>query len=149
MLLITVIGLLAVSTLSQEPCPPDLPCGGIPRFAEHGNLPGRDEGALLDHLASSFAKSPNHVIYFLIYAGLHSCKDEARLRALRAKKYLVQRRSIPAESIRWRDGGVRPDLSVEIWLLPQGKPLPDPFMTIDSPEVKQRVNCKELRRGKW
>ena len=110
-LIITVIVLSEVSTLSQEPCPPDLPCGGIPRFFEHGNIRWRDERAVLDHLALTFGKSPDHVIYFLIYAGLRSCKDEARLRALRAKKYLVQRHSITGRSIVWRDGGVRPDLS--------------------------------------
>lgn len=150
MLLITVIGLLAVSAVSQERCPPDAPGGGVPRFAEHGNLRWRDERALLDQLASTFVKSPNHVIYFLIYPGLQSCKDEAKLRALRAKKYLVQHHSIPPENISWRAGEFRVDLSVEIWLIPQGKPLPEPFhfMTIPSSELKLHRNCRELRRGR-
>ena len=149
-LLITVIGLLAVSTPSQDPCPVDLPCGGIPRWAEHGNVRWRDERGVLDNLASHFRKSPNHVIHFLVYAGIHSCKDEARLRALRAKKYLVQQHSIPAKSISWRDGGFRPELQVEIWLLPQDRPLPEPstFIRVDPADVKSQRNCREFRRGK-
>jgi hypothetical protein len=149
-LLITVVGLLAVSTPSQEPCPVHLPCGGTPRWAEHGNVRWRDERAKLDSLGSQFRKSPNHVIHFLVYAGIGSCKDEARLRALRAKKYLVQHHSIPSKSISWRDGGFRAELRVEIWLLRQDQPLPEPstFMTIDPAHVKSQRNCREFRRGK-
>lgn len=149
-LLITVIGLLPVSTPGQDPYPVDLPCGGIRRWSEHGNVRWRDERARLDNLASQFRKSPNQVIHFLVYAGMNSCKAEARLRALRAKKYLVQRHSIPAKSISWRDGGFLPDLRVEIWLLRQDQPLPEPatFMTIDPADVKSQRNCREFRRAK-
>ena len=141
-LCITVIGLLAGGTPSQEPRPVD----GSPRWSEHGNVRWRDERLLLDNLASQFRKSRNQLIYFLVYAGAGSCKDEARLRALRAKKYLVQHHSIPPRSIRWRDGGFRPELSFEIWLLRQGQPLPEPstFLTIDPAAVKSPRNCKHL-----
>jgi hypothetical protein len=150
-LLITVIGLLATSTPSQEPCPVDNPCDGIPRWSEHGNVRWRDERARLDNLASQFRKSPNHVIYSLVYAGMRSCKDEARLRALRAKKYLVQHHSISPKSISWRDGGFLPELSFQIWLLRHDQPLPEPStsMTIDPAAVKSQRSCMEYRRGKW
>jgi len=148
--LITLIALLAVTTWSQERCPVDNPCGGIPRWSEHGDIRWPDEQARLDNLASQFRRSPTHVIHFLVYAGLHSCKGEARLRALRAKKYLVQHHGIPPKSISWRDGGFLPELSFEIWFLPQDRPLPEPvtFMTIDPAAVKSQRNCREYRRGK-
>src|SRR5262245_21744819 len=125
-ILFIVIAFLTTSGKGQEPCPPDLPCGGIPRFMEHGNVRWRDERAVLDHLADSFRRSSDQVIYFLIYAGQSSCKDEARLRAMRAKKYLVQHHKIPQADIVWRNGGFRTDLSVQIWLLPKDRPLPEP-----------------------
>ena len=115
---------------------------------EHGDVRWSDERGVLDHLADSFRQSNNQVIYFLIYPGLDSCKDEARLRAARAKKYLVQRHKIPQADIVWKAGGVRTDLSVEIWLLPKDKPLPEPaaFMTIDPAQVHLSRKCKELRQ---
>ena len=146
------IAFLTISAKAQEPCPPDLPCGGIPRFMEYGSsVKWRDESAVLDQLADSFRRSSNQVIYFLIYPGQNSCKDEARLRALRAKQYLVQYHKIPQVDIVWKNGGFRTDLSVEIWLLPKGKPLPEPstFITIDPSQIHLSGNCKELRQRKW
>jgi hypothetical protein len=115
---------------------------------EHGNVRWRDERSVLDHLADSFRSANDQVIYFLIYAGQNSCKDEARLRAMRAKKYLVRHHKIPQTEIVWKNGGFRPDLSVEIWLLPKDKPLPEPstFTTIDPSQVNLRRKCKELRQ---
>lgn len=141
-LFITVIGLLAGSTPSQEPRPVD----SGPRWSEHGNVRWRDERSRLDNLAAQFRKSRNQLIYFLVYAGIGSCKDEARLRALRAKKYLVQQHSISPKSILWRDGGFRLELSFEIWLLRQDQPLPEPstFLIIDPAAVKSQRNCKHL-----
>jgi hypothetical protein len=141
-----LIAFLPISAKAQEPCPPDLPCGGIPKFMEHGNIRWSDERAVLDRLAEVFRKSNDQVIYFLIYPGQISCKDEAQLRAMRAKNYLVQRKQIPKDKILWKSGAFRPDLSVVIWLLPKDKPLPEPsnFVTIDPSEVKLRKNCKEF-----
>ena len=109
---------------------------------EYGNVRWRDERAVLDRLADSFGRSENQVIYFLIYAGQISCKDEARLRAMRAKKYLVLHHKIPQADIVWKDGGFRTDLSVEIWLLPKDKPLREPSPTIDPKHVHLRRKCK-------
>lgn len=118
---------------------------------EHGNVKWRDERAVLDHLADSFRRSSDQVIYFLIYRGQNSCKDEARLRAARATKYLGQHHNIPQADIVWKNGGFRPDLSVQIWLLPKDKPLPEPstFLTIDSSKVHLSGKCKELGQRKW
>jgi len=113
---------------------------------EHGNVKWSDERTVLDHLADSFRKSKNQVIYFLIYPGQSSCNDEARLRAMRAKKYLVRHHKISRSDIVWKSGGFRQDLSVEIWLLRKDKPLPEPstFITIDPSQVHRSRKCKGL-----
>ena len=155
MLFLVITALLTISAKAQQPCPsdrpPDTPCGDLLRFMEHGNVRWRDERAVLDHLADSFRRLNNQVIYFLLYPGENSCKDEARLRAVRAKKYLVQRHGIPQNEIVWKSGGFRSDLSVQIWLLPKDKPLPEPqtFLTIDPSQVHSNRKCKELRQRKW
>ena len=113
---------------------------------EHGNVKWSDERAVLDRLADGVRKSQNQVIYFLIYPGKNSCNDEARLRAMRAKKYLVQHHKISGADIVWKSGGFRQELSVEIWLLPKDKPLPEPstFLTIDPAQVHLSRRCKGL-----
>ena len=145
-ILFTIFAIFTISTRAQEPCPPDsdTPRG---RFIEFGGVTWPDERAVLDHLADSFRRLNNQVIYFLIYPGQNSCKDEARLRAVRAKNYLVKRHKIPQTDIVWKSGGFRPDLSVEIWLLPKGKALPEPstFITIDASQVRLKKKCKVLR----
>ena len=146
-LMIVLSLLVLVSTSGQEPCPPDFPCGGTPRFAEYGNLPSRDERALLDHLASQFRKAPDLVVYVLVYAGQRPCVDEAKARAVRIKNYLVKKQAIEADRIIWKDGGFQSDLSVEIWLLPRGTKLPEPVPTLDLTQVDSHRNCKALR--KW
>ena len=110
----------------QQPCAVDLPCNGIPRFAEYGNIRARDERAVLDDLAEALRMSPDQIVYVQVYAGQEACVNEARLRALRIKNYLIKKYAIAAERIVWRDGGFRPDLSTELWLLPKTKPLPEP-----------------------
>lgn len=45
-LTIIVLSLL-VNAKTQQPCRVDVPCNGNPRFAEYGNLPVRDERAIM------------------------------------------------------------------------------------------------------
>ena len=146
-LLFMVMGLSTIITNAQEHCPPDLPCGGIRRFMEYGDVRWRDERRVLDHLADSFRRSNDQVIYFVIYAGQNSCTDEAKLRAMRARKYLVQRHKIPPAGIVWKNGGFRVDLSVEIWLLPKDQPLPEPStsVTLDPSQIHITGKCKATR----
>lgn len=145
-LLISLMGVLTVSVRGQASRPVD----DLARWSEHGNIHWRDERIRLDRLASQFRKSSGHVIHFLVYAGNNSCKDEARLRALRAKSYLVRHHSIPSQSISWGDGGFLPELSFEIWLLQpdQQLPVPHTFMTMDPSVAKARQNCAEYRRSR-
>lgn len=116
---------IALDVRSQEPCPPDLPCGGIPRFAEYGNIRSSDERAVLDHLAKQLRMAPEEIAYVLVYAGQVACLDEARLRTIRIKNYLVKKRGIAPDRIVLKDGGFRADLSTVLWLLPRTSRLPE------------------------
>ena len=122
---------LALGARGQHPCPVDLPCGGIPRFAEYGNIRAVDERAVLDHLAQQLRMSPDEIVYVLVYAGQEACVDEARLRALRIRNYLVKKHAIASDRIVWKDCGFKVDLSTELWLLPRAKFLPDTSPQLD------------------
>jgi hypothetical protein len=128
---VVAIGALALGARGQQPCPVDLPCGGIPRFAEYGNIRALDERAVLDNLAQQLRMSPDEIVYVLVYAGQEACLDEARLRALRIKNYLVKKHAIATGRIVWKDGGFKADLSTELWLLPRTSSLPPASPQLD------------------
>jgi hypothetical protein len=129
----TVVAIMALplGTRGQQPCPVDLPCGGITRFAEYGNIQAGDERAVLDHLAKQLHMSWDEKVYVLVYAGQEACVDEARLRALRIKNYLVKKYAIATDRIVWKDGGFKVDLSTELWILPRTSRLPDASPQLD------------------
>ncbi len=102
----------------ERPCPVDVPCGGIPRFAEYGNIRASDERAVLDHLARQLVSSPDEIAYVLIYAGQEACTNEARLRLVRIKNYLVKKHAIASDRIVLKDGGFRADLSTQLGFCP-------------------------------
>ena len=140
-----IIGSLTLFTISygQEPCPVDVGCGnGIPRYREYGNIRWSDERAVMDDLAQQLRNSPNEIAYLMIYAGQTSCINEARKRAIRAKNYLVHKHGIPADRILWKDGGYLVDVSIEIWLLPRGRALPQPDPMLSRKHVRVTGRCK-------
>ena len=129
--IILAISSLALSARSQQPCPVDLPCNGIPRFAEYGNIRASDERAVIDSLGKQLRLSSDEMVYIMIYAGQEACVDEARLRALRIKKYLVKKYAIATDRIVLKDGGFKVELSTELWLLPRSSRLPDVSPQLD------------------
>ncbi len=133
--------LLFVIVQGQELCPPDVSCGFIPRFAEYGNLPWSDERALLDELASQLRKSPDHVIYLLVYSGWRGCASEGKARGVRAKSYLMKHHGIAPDRVTWRDGGLHSSLSVDVWLMRRGESLPEPTPTVDRTNGRFK-NCR-------
>lgn len=135
------MGAMALAAGSQEPCAVDLPCNGIPRFAEYGNIRARDERAVLDHLAKTFRMSSDQIVYVVVYAGREACVDEASRRTKRIKNYLVKKYAIDARRVVLKNGGFRVDLSTELWLLPRTKSFPEPTPQLDRAEVNLR-KCK-------
>jgi hypothetical protein len=128
------------SIRTQDPSSSPRPVDAVPRFAEYGNIRFSDEKALLDHLASSFRKVPDRVIYFLVYSDWRSCQRQGKARAVRAKNYLVKHHGIEADQVVWKDGGFQSDLSVEVWLLDRNEARPDPFPVLDQSKATQMRN---------
>lgn len=128
---IVAFGVLALGVRGQQPCRVDLPCNSIPRFAEYGNIPARDERAVLDRLAKQLRTSSEEIVYVLVYAGQEACVDEASLRAQRIRKYLVKKYAIAKDRIVLKDGGFKVDLSTELWLLPRTGRRPEASPQLD------------------
>ncbi|MDQ3666030.1 MAG: PKD domain-containing protein [Acidobacteriota bacterium] len=87
------------------------------RFDEYGDIRFNDEKARLDNYAIQLQNQTGSQGYIIAYG---TCEGAGQARAERAKNYLVNTRGIEAGRITTVDGGCRPDLSVELWIVPTG-----------------------------
>ena len=108
------------------------------KFDEYGNIRFNDEKARLDNYAIQLQNAPGSTGTIIVYG---SCAGEAQQRGDRAKDYLVNTRGIEAGRITVVDGGCRTDLTVQLWIVPQGStpPAADTSGAVDP--------CPECRRA--
>jgi Bacterial Ig domain len=92
------------------------------KFDEYGNIRFNDEKARLDNYAIQLQNEPGSTGTIIVYG---SCTGEGQQRGDRAKDYLVNTRGIEAGRITVVDGGCRADLTVQLWIVPQGAPAPE------------------------
>jgi hypothetical protein len=112
------------STSVRNPIPP------ATKFDEYGNIRFNDEKARLDNYAIQLQNAPGSAGTIIVYGG---CEGEAQTRGDRAKDYLVNTRGIEASRITVVDAGCREDLSVQLWVVPQGAAAPTPEAGTVSP----------------
>ena len=117
------------------------------KFDEYADLPFSEEKARLDNFGIQLQQVPDGVGWYVIFAGKVSCAGEARLRAIRAKNYLVKNYGIRSERIIWIDEGYRDNLLVELWITPKwiDKVNPSNYSTYTKGSVVVR-NCKSNYR---
>jgi len=109
------------------------------KFDEYGNIRFNDEKARLDNYAIQLQNEPGSQGTIIVYG---SCAGEAQQRGDRAKDYLVNTRGIEAGRITVVDGGCRADLTVQLWVVPQGAAAP----TVDTTGAIEP--CPECRKGR-
>jgi hypothetical protein len=111
-------------------------------FDSYGALSWEAEKARLDNFAATLQHNPESIGYIVVYAGRRACVGEAKDRALRANKYVVETRGIQASRIKWIDGGYREELTVILQPVPSGAPEPTASPTLKPNEVRIIKNCK-------
>lgn len=104
-------------------------------FDQYGNIAFNDEKARLDNFAIQLQNEPGSQGYIIAYAGRRARTGEAQARADRAKDYLVNTRGIDPGRIVTVDGGYREDLTVELWIVPQGATPPTASPTLQPSDV--------------
>jgi preprotein translocase subunit Sec61beta len=139
--------LLSASAGAQESPSTARPVDANPGYVEYGNIRFRDEKAMLDHYASQLRLDPDSVVYIFAFSGRVACAGEAKARAVRAKNYLVKKHSIAPDRVIWKDGGLRENLSVELWLRPRAKPAPEPTLTVNAAYAAPK-DCGHKKRGR-
>jgi hypothetical protein len=144
-----------VNSVSYIPSATDgnLRCRGFPpyngevtnnqrMFDSYGDLSWEDEKAHLDNFAIQLHHDPDSIGYIIVYAGRRACVGEAKDRAMRAKKYVVETRGIQASRIKWIDGGYREELTVILQPVPRRAPELTASPTLKPSEVQIIRNCK-------
>jgi hypothetical protein len=121
------------------------------KFDEYGDIRFNDEKARLDNYAIQLQNEPGSTGYIVVYGARTGPAGQAQARADRAKEYLVNTRGIDAARITTIDGGCREELTVELWIAPQGAPA----VTADSastvpcePRATRRTTRRSRRRGR-
>ncbi len=111
-------------------------------FDKYGDISWGDETAHLDNFAIALLHDPNLIGYIAVYAGRRSCKGEARARAIRAKKYLVERRGIGRSRVLWIDAGYLEETLTVLQPAERGADIKFPFYPSLSSKGVQIRNCK-------
>ncbi len=115
------------------------------KFDEYGDIRFNDEKARLDNYAIQLQNQPGATATIIAYG---TCEGQGQARADRAKNYLVNTRGIEASRITAIDGGCRSDLTVQLWIVPQGAtaPVADTAGNIECPPCR-RAPRRRGRRG--
>jgi hypothetical protein len=117
-------------------------------FDEYGPICWENEKARLDNFAISLLNdNPTTLGHIIVYDGKRACRGEAIARAIRAKKYLVGYRKVPADRIVWRWGGYLDIPMTTLVIHPAGASI-WPFMpSLPLAEVKFVGNCDRKVRS--
>jgi hypothetical protein len=75
----------------------------------------------LDRFAAELKREPvTSEGYIICYAGRDGSPDKARRRCELSKTYLVKTYAFNAARLQIRDGGYREELTIELWIVPEG-----------------------------
>jgi hypothetical protein len=125
-------------------------------FDEYGTLRWEDEKARLDNFAIQITAFEGKALgYVLVVDQTGGCPGEAQARATRAKRYMVEYRGVPWNSVLWRREGYDPDIRTTLLIVPNGANVPYPFLytlgsRVDGPMTRAcKVRLARIRRSRW
>lgn len=96
------------------------------KFDEFADIQRNDEKARLDNYAIELQNDPTAMAYVIIHPAASTRPSDVKRRTARIVEYLVNTRGIDSNRILTLTGGPKPDLSVELWIAPQGAAPPKP-----------------------
>jgi hypothetical protein len=123
-------------------------------FDEYGEISWEDEKARLDNFAIQL-HDPDLIGYVLVYDAAGGCRGEAQARAIRAKRYVVEHRSLPWNRVIWRQEGYQSDIHTVLQPVKKNIVLPRPFLgstvaAFDGEASKAcRAKIRRIRASKW
>lgn len=130
------------------PSIPDLGHREFNPFDTFSNIPFADEQARLDNFSISLQEQPQLKGYILIYASKDFPASRAKMRAKRARDYLVKVRGVDPKMIGIVDGGYREQFQIELYILRADVGPPTPYPTVAPPSVTNGGFKTNMRRGR-
>lgn len=104
------------------------------KIDEFGVANEETEWLRLDNFAIWLQNDPSAIGYIITYRGTKSAVAEAKAVNKRMLKYLVEIRRLDADRFKTIDGGTRPTLWREFWLVPMGAKIPKATPTTSAPK---------------
>ncbi len=147
----------SLMSVAYIPSAADAPlrCAGFPAYdggvtayrpyAQFRRVSDAETFARLDDFAIQLIDETTFDGYVVAYAGRVSKKGEARMMAEQAKRYLIDKRNLPAARIKSINGGYREEAEYELYLIRHTLPPPTPTPTLPPGEV--RVSGQRRAKG--
>ena len=101
---VAVVILCATAARAQN-SPLPVPTPIVDPFDNYGPIPWESEMGHLDNFAVLIENNPRMIGYIMVFGDKNGCPLNAQRRAVRAKRYMVERRGINPNRIIWRDLG--------------------------------------------
>lgn len=106
-------------------------------FDSFGAVDCESEMAHLDNLTIELQNTAGARAYIFIYGGKRGTyRDEVRVRGACIKRYLIETRGVSPDRIEIIDGGYRESFVVEVWIVPNDKPVPTAAPTVNAKSVR-------------
>lgn len=106
------------------------------KLDEYGAIKTEEENNRLDAFMIELQNDPTSQGYIIAYGGRASRAGDAQKSATRAKNYLVSKRGLDASRLLIIDGGLREQLTMELWIVPAGAEMPVPTPTVKPSDTK-------------
>ena len=124
-------------------------------FDQYGYIDWEDEKARLDNFAIQLTQEWKGVGAILVFDKPGGCPGEAKARAIRAKRYIVEHRRVPWNRVFWRKDGHHHDRGTTLLIVPEGAYVHYPFYEPVGPQVDGPMTraCKlkldRIRKSRW
>jgi|SRR5689334_12164160 len=96
----------------------------------------------IDRFAEEIKRNNSAEAYIIAYGGLVSYKNEARIRLICIRDYLKTAHGISRSRLKLIDGGHRPEVSVELFLVKPEDPKPTAYPIVNRGAVRIRKGPK-------
>ncbi len=91
---------------------------------------------VLDLLTITLQNEPDSTGYIIVYGARRGYRNDVATRMKCMKDYMIQRRGIPAGSLKVINGGYREYAMIELWIAPNGSLAPVPRPTVEPKNVR-------------